>query len=146
MSSRFERYAMNYTHIALASFGAVVAYFVYGFVMFAAWPSMKTEFKKYPNVYRPEDKMMKVMPFGMVAILVGIVIVVILYAEIYPTGGGIVPGATVGALMGVYTVCIFVIHNFVNLNIGVKLTIYQGIAYFIQWVIVGSAIGLIYKP
>jgi hypothetical protein len=28
-----------------------VAYFVYSFVMLAAWPSMKTEFKKYPNVY-----------------------------------------------------------------------------------------------
>jgi hypothetical protein len=137
---------MNYTHIAFASFGAVVAYFVYGFVIFAAWPSMKAEFMKYPNVYRPEDKMMKVMPYGMVGILVGIVIVVILYAKIYPTGGGIVSGATLGALMGVFTVCIFVIHNFVNLNIGVKLTVYQGIAYFVQWIIVGSAIGLIYKP
>jgi hypothetical protein len=25
----------------------MVAYFVYGFAMFAAWPSMKTEFMKY---------------------------------------------------------------------------------------------------
>src|SRR5258707_199120 len=36
----------------------MVAYFVYGFAMFAAWPSMKTEFMKYPNVYRPKDEMM----------------------------------------------------------------------------------------
>jgi hypothetical protein len=40
----------------------------------------------------------------------------------------------------------FVIHNYINLNIGLKLTFYQSIAYFIQWVIVGAAIGLIYKP
>jgi hypothetical protein len=40
----------------------------------------------------------------------------------------------------------FAIHNYVNLNIGLKLTVYQSIAYFIQWVIVGAAIGLIYKP
>ena len=53
---------MNYARIALASLGAMVAYFVYGFAMFAAWPSMKTEFMKYPNVYRPKDEMMKVMP------------------------------------------------------------------------------------
>jgi hypothetical protein len=43
-------------------------------------------------------------------------------------------------------VCTFVIHNYVNLNIGLKLTVYQGVSYFIQWLIVGTAIGLIYKP
>jgi hypothetical protein len=82
----------------------------------------------------------------MVAILIGIVVVVVLYAKIYPAGGGIESGASLGALIGIFTVCIFVIHNYVNLNIGLKLTLYQSIAYFIQWVIVGAAIGLIYKP
>jgi hypothetical protein len=69
---------MNYARIAMASLGATVAYFVYGFVMFAAWPSMKNEFMKYPNVYRPKEEMMKVMPYGMMAILIGIVVVAIL--------------------------------------------------------------------
>jgi hypothetical protein len=137
---------MNYTRIALASLGATVAYFVYGFVMFAAWPSMKTEFKKYPNVYRSEEGIMKVMPYGMVAILIGIVVVAILYAKIYPAAGGVVYGAYLGALIGLFSICMFVIHNYVNLNIGLKLTLYQSVAYFIQWVIVGAAIGLIYKP
>src|SRR5665213_1518952 len=111
---------MNYTHIALASLGAMVTYFVYGFAMFAAWPGMKTEFEKFPNVYRKKDEMMKVMPFGMIAILVGIVVVAILYAKIYPVGGGIGCGASLGALIGVFVVCVFTIHNYVNLNIGVK--------------------------
>jgi hypothetical protein len=137
---------MNYTRIALASLGGMVAYFVYGFAMFAAWPSMKTEFLKYPNVYRPEKEMMKVMPYGMVAILVAIVVVTILYAKIYVAGGGIVPGLYLGALIGLFTVCTFAIHNYINLNIGIKLTFYQSIAYFLQWVVVGAAIGLIYKP
>ena len=48
-------------------------------------------------------------------------------------------------LIGIFTVCTFVIHNYVNLNIGLKLTLYQGIAYFIQWVVVGVTIGLIYR-
>jgi hypothetical protein len=51
-----------------------------------------------------------------------------------------------GALIGLFSVCTFAVHNYVNLNIGLTLTIYQSIAYFIQWVIVGAAIGLIYKP
>lgn len=137
---------MNYTRIALASLGAMVAYFIYGFVMFAAWPSMKTEFLKYPNVYRPKEEMMKVMPYGMIAILIAIVVVAILYARIYVDGGSVVSGIYVGALIGLFSVCTFAIHNYINLNIGLTLTIYQSIAYFIQWVIVGAAIGLIYKP
>jgi hypothetical protein len=90
--------------------------------------------------------MMKVMPFGMVAILISIVVVDVVYAMINPAGGGIVTGAYLGALIGLFSVCTFVIHNYVNLNIGLALTLYQGIAYFIQWVVVGIAIGLIYKP
>jgi hypothetical protein len=137
---------MSYTRIALASLGATVAYFIYGFAMFAAWPSMKTEFMKYPNVYRPKDEMMKVMPYGTIAILISIVVVAILYAKIYSAGSSIVSGICLGALIGLFSVCTFVIHNYINLNIGLTLTIYQSIAYFLQWVIVGAAIGLIYKP
>jgi len=137
---------VNYARIALASLGAMAAYFVYGFAMFAAWPSMKTEFMKYPNVYRPKGEMMKVMPYGMVAILIAIVVVAILYAKIYAAGGGIVPGIFFGALIGLFSVCTFAIHNYINLNIGLTLTIYQSVAYFVQWVIVGAAISLIYKP
>ena len=137
---------MNYARIAFASLGAMVAYFVYGFAMFAAWPSMKTEFMKYPNVYRPKDEMMKVMPYGMIAILIGIVVVAVLFAKIYPTDGGIGSGASLGALIGILTVCIFVIHNYVNLNIGAALTFEQSIAYFIEWLAVGMVIGLIYRP
>ncbi len=145
---------MNIGRIALASLGAAVAYFVYGFAMFAAWPSMKTEFKKYPGVYRTEESMMKVMPFGMIGILVSIAVVATLYAKIYGVGVGaalgtldrLVSGVCFGALIGLFVVCVFVIHNFVNLNIGAKLTAYQAIAYFFQWLLVGAAIGAIYRP
>jgi hypothetical protein len=137
---------MNYTRIALATLGATVVYFGFGFVLFAALPGMKREFMKYPNVYRPEKAMMKIMPFGMLAILVSILAVAIVYAKMYPTGGDLYSGVGLGVLIGVFAICTFVIHNYVNLNIGVALTVYQGIAYFIQWILVGMAIGLIYRP
>lgn len=137
---------MNYARIALASLGAIVAYFVVGFIMFAALPAMKSEFMKYPDVYRSREGMMKVIPYNMVAILVSIVVVAVLYAKIYPIGGGIAPGLYLGALIGIFSVCTYAIHNYVNLNIGLALTLYEGITYFIQWVVVGAAIGFIYKP
>jgi len=38
------------------------------------------------------------------------------------------------------------VHNYVNLNIGLKLTIAQSIMYFVEWSIVGVVLGIIYKP
>ena len=136
---------MNYARIALASLGAIVAYFAFGFIMFAALPAMKSEFMKYPDVYRSREGMMKAMPYNMVAILVSIVVVAVLYAKIYPIGGGIAPGIYLGALIGIFSVCTYAIHNYVNLNIGLALTLYEGITYFIQWVVVGATIGFIYR-
>lgn len=130
----------------MGSLGGLLAYFAYGFAMFAALPAMKTEFKKYSNVYRSEESMMKVMPYGTISILVSIVVVAVLYARIYPAGGGVISGVYLGILVGVFVVCTFAIHNYVNLNIGIKLTLYQAFAYFFQWVVVGAVIGLIYKP
>jgi hypothetical protein len=90
--------------------------------------------------------MMKVMPYGMVAILVSIVVVAVLYAKIYSIAGGIASGIYLGVLIGIFAVCTHAIHNYINLNIGLALTLYESITYFIQWVIVGAAVGLIYKP
>ena len=136
---------MNYARLAIASLGAIVAYFAIGFILFAALPGIKSEFQKYPNVYRSEDNMMKAMPYSMAAILIGIVIVAVLYAKMYPTAGGLAAGVSLGALIGVFSVCAYSIHNYALLNIGYALTLYESGTYFIQWVAVGAAIGLIYK-
>jgi len=137
---------MSYSRIALAALGATVAYFVLGGILFAALPALRTEFMKYPAVYRTQDDMKRVMPMGMIAILVAIVAVAVLYAMAYPAGGGVLAGARFGALIGVFAVCGFVLHNHMLLNIGIKLTVGQGISYFVQWLGVGIVIGLIYAP
>jgi hypothetical protein len=137
---------MNTMGVVLAALGAFVAYFVVGGVMFVAMPWMKTEFMKYPAVYRPSEGQMKNMPVAMAATLVAIVVLAVLYAMIYQGGSGVVEGAQFGALIGVFAIGTFTVHNFVNLNIGWKLTVEQSLAYFIQWVVVGIVIGLIYRP
>jgi uncharacterized membrane protein len=55
-------------------------------------------------------------------------------------------GARFGILIGIFVVCAFVLHNYVTLNIGMKLTLGQAVTHFVQWTIVGTIIGLIYKP
>lgn len=137
---------MNYSRVALAAIGATVAYFVLGGILFAALPSLREEFMKYPAVYRTQDDMKRVMPMGMISILVEIVVVAVLYAMAYPAGGGVLDGARFGALIGVFAVCGFALHNHMLLNIGIKLTVGQAIAYFVQWLGAGIVIGLIYAP
>ena len=137
---------MNYSRIALAALGAAVAYFVLGGILFGALPSLREEFMKYPAVYRTQDDMKRVMPVGMISILVEIIVVAVLYAMAYAAGGGVLDGARFGALIGVFAVCGFVLHNHMNLNIGIRLTVGQAIAYFVQWLAVGIVISFIYAP
>jgi len=137
---------MNLTRIALASVGAFVAYFVFGGLTFVLLPSLKKEFSKYSTIYRPHEELMSVMPIGMAFIFLSIVVLAVLYAMLYQGGSGVVEGARFGALIGVFVLGAFVVHNYVNLRIGVKLTVQQGIAYFVEWLVTGLVIGLIYRP
>ena len=137
---------MNFLRIALAALGGFVAYFVVGTLTFVLIPSLKTEFKKYSAVYRDHDGQMSHMPAGMAGILLSILVAAVLYAQIGHSGSGLVEGLRFGMLIGVFVLGGFVLHNFANLNIGLKLAVVQGIAYFVEWTVVGVAIGLIYRP
>ena len=137
---------MNYTRIAFAAVGAFFAYFIVGGVAFAALPWLKNEFVKYPTVYRSQAGQMAYMPLGMVAMFVAMLALAVIYAMLYQGGSGLAVGARFGALIGVFSIGSFVLHNYVNLNIGLKLTIEQSIAYFVEWLVVGIVIGLIYRP
>lgn len=137
---------MNYLSIFLAALGGFVAYFAIGGLGFVLLPGMKVEFAKHPAVYRDGESIMKVMPLGMAAMFVSILVLAVIYAMMNHDGSRLVQGAEFGALTGVFVLGAFVVHNYVNLKIGMKLTVNSGIAYFIEWLAVGIAIGLIYRP
>jgi hypothetical protein len=141
---------MNLTRIALASLGGFAAYFVLGGLSFGLFPSLKNEFLKYPAVYRSQQGQMSHMPAGMAAMFLSILALAVIYSMLYPGASGLAEGARLGAifglLIGVFAVGSFVVHNYVNLNIGLKLTLQQGAAYFVEWTVTGIVIGLIYRP
>ena len=137
---------MNPARIALASIGAFLAYFVVGGLAFGLLPSLRNEFLKYPAVYRSQEGIKSVMPVGMAAMFVGMVVLAVLYAMLYRGGSGVAEGARFGALIGVFAICAFVVHNYVNLNIGGKLALQQSVAYLLEWIVTGIVIGLIYRP
>jgi hypothetical protein len=136
---------VNYGRLALATLGATAVYFALGGLLFGLGP-LRREFEKYPAIYRTADDMKGVMAYGILAMLLSMLVLAVLYAMIYRGGSGATEGARFGALIGLFAVGSFVLHNYVNLNIGLKLTLEQALAYFIQWTLVGLVIGLIYRP
>jgi hypothetical protein len=137
---------MNFVRIVLAALGGFVAYFLIGGATFVAMPSLKNEFLKYPAVYRSQEGIKGVMPIGMAAMFVAILALAVIYALLSHGGSGIAEGARFGALVGVFAIGSFVVHNYVNLNIGPALTLQQSIIYFVEWLVVGIVFGLIYRP
>lgn len=77
-------------------------------------------------------------------------VLAVLYALMYQGGAslglGLMEGARFGALIGLFAIGSFVLHNYVNLNIGLALTIQSAVAYFVEWTVAGIVIGLIYRP
>jgi len=136
---------MNYLRLGLAALGGTVVYFAFGFLVLWMVPALVREAHKYPAVFRSKEKMMTVMPIGLVATFMAILVVAIMFAMIHQGGSGAAEAARLGVLIGIFVVCGFVLHNYVNLNIGLKLALGQAVAYFVQWTIVGTVTGLIYE-
>jgi hypothetical protein len=136
---------MNYSRTGLAGLGATVVYFALGFLLFALLP-LGDEVRQYAAVYRPPESMNRVAPVGMVALLVSMMALASLYALVYRAGSSVAQGARFGFLVGVFAAGSFVLHNYVSLNIGLRLALLQAFAYFVQWVGSGIVIALIYRP
>jgi|SRR5580692_3803152 hypothetical protein len=137
---------MNILRIFLASLGAFVAYMVFGGLIFVLIPSLKTEFLKFPAVYRDHDGQMSHMPVGMAAIFLSMVVLAVLYTMVYQGGAGLIEGARFGVLIGLFVVGAFVLHNYANLNIGLRIALISAVAYFLEWTVAGIVIGLISRP
>ena len=136
---------MNYRRITLAAVAGFVTYFLAGTLLFTL-PAMKAEYGRFPNIYRSQEGIQRVFLLGMAATLVAMFVLALIYAKGYEGGRGAREGLRFGALIGVFSVCSFVVHNYVNLNIGLRLTALQAVAYFFEWLIVGLVIGFVYKP
>jgi len=136
---------VSYSRIALAGLGATVIYFALGFLLFTL-PLLTNEYRKFPAVYRTPESMKRVAPLGMLGMLISMIALAALYALCCRAGLPLVEGVRFGFLVGCFALGSFVLHNYVNLNIGLKLTVGQGVAYFIQWIVAGIVIALIYRP
>jgi hypothetical protein len=134
---------MTYLRLTLASIGGFVAYMAFGGAIFAIIPSLKDEFAKYPAVYRSQAGQLSHMPVGMVGMFLSVIALTLIYARTSRDGSGLIEGAIFGVLTGVFAIGSFVLHNYVNMNIGIEITLQSSIVYLVQWTLVGAVIGMV---
>jgi len=135
---------MNYGRAAVAALVGTIVYYMIGFFL-EGW-LFRNAFTPYSAVYRSSDTVMRYMPLGMVFSFVAIFVVTMIYARLGPGKNGAIEGTRIGALIGVFVACVFAGTSYVILNIGGKLALVQALDSFVEWTIVGLAIGLVYRP
>jgi hypothetical protein len=135
---------VNYARAAVAALVATLVYYMAGF--FTEGWLFRGDFAPYAAVYRASDTVMRYMPLGMVFSLIGTFVVAMIYARLCSGRNGVIEGLRLGALIGVFVACVFVGTNYVVLNIGGKLALEEAAGSFVQWLLVGIVIGLIYRP
>ena len=79
-------------------------------------------------------------------LFIAIVAAAMIYAKGYEGGSGAAEGLRFGLLLGVFVVFAFASVDYAVLNIGRKLAVMTAAAGFAEWLVIGTIIGLVYKP
>ena len=135
---------MNVSRLALAAVAATVWDLIYGFGVYGTL--LAPEFAKYPNVYRSNEAGMAYLPLMFAGLLVAMIVAAAIYAKGYEGGSGVSEGARFGMLLGVFVATAFAGVSYAVLNIGRRLAVYLAAAGFVEWLVAGIVIGLVYKP
>ena len=135
---------MNYGRLVGAAAAATFVDSVYGFLVYGM--VMKSEFERYPLIYRPEDVGPSYLPLMFAGIFVAMCVVTAIYAKGYEGGSGAVEGARFGVLFGLFAIFFYAGVNYATMNIGRKLAVMYAAAGFVEWILAGTVIGVTYKP
>jgi hypothetical protein len=135
---------MNYSRIALAAIAATVVDGIYGFLVYGQ--VIGSEFARYPEIYRSSETQSAYLPAMFVGILFTMFVASYLYAKGYEGGSGMQEGMRFGALLGLLMLGYVAGVDYAMMRIGKRMALYFGLAGLVEWVVVGTVIGLVYKP
>jgi hypothetical protein len=135
---------MNYPRIVIAAIVATVVDAVYGFVVWGQ--VLSGEFGRYPEIYRAGADQTAYLPLMFVGVLVGMFFAAWIYAKGYEGGSGLVEGVRFGALMGLLIGAYMAGVNYGIMRIGERMALTYGVGWLGEWLLVGLAIGLVYRP
>jgi hypothetical protein len=134
---------MNYGRLVLAAVAAFLVDGLYGFLVYGT--ALANQFAQYPAVYRPASDTSH-MPVLFAGLFVGALAATFIYAKGYEGGSGAAEGLRFGAALGLFVIGYSVLVSWAVLNIGATLACILAAAAFVEFLIIGLVIGLVYKP
>jgi hypothetical protein len=134
---------MNFGRLVVAALAGTVVDAVYGFLVYGML--LAGEFGRYPSVYRPNDAPPVFLMCMFCGIFVAMLVLVVIYSKGIESSGGAAEGMRFGALLGVFLGALFSSISYGTLNIGRKLAAMMAVAGFVEWILVGTVIGAVYR-
>jgi hypothetical protein len=135
---------MNVPRLLLTAVAGTVVEMIYGFVVYGML--LSGEFAKYPALYRSAETGPAYLPLMFGGLFVAILVATMMYAKGYEGGSGVAEGARFGLMLGVFVAFAFAGVNYGVLNLGRRLALYTAVAGLVEWTLIGTAIGAVYKP
>lgn len=136
---------MNYTRLVLAALAATVVDAIYGVVVYGML--LTHEFARFPAVYRPPTAPPVYLATMFVGIFVSMLFATAIYSKGYEgRGSGAAEGVRFGLMAGLFVATYLSSVNYGTLNIGRRLTGLAWVAGVIEFVLLGAAIGSVYRP
>ena len=134
---------MNYGRLVLAAVVATVVDAVYGLVVWAR--VLNSEFGRYPEIYRASND-----TSGFAIMFIGIFAAMLvaswIYAKGYEGGSGPVEGLKFGVALALLMAIYISSTDYGTLRIGKKMLLTYLGGQFGEFLLLGLAIGLVYKP
>ncbi len=134
---------MNYGRLIVAAIVATIVDAIYGILVYGM--AFHEFFAAYPGVYRAANET-KYMPVLFGGIFLAMLAATFIYAKGVEKGSGIGEGIRFGVAIALVQVGYTSIVGYAMTNIGKELGASMAIANFIEWVIAGAIIGMVYKP
>jgi len=135
---------MNYRSLAIAAVAAWVFDSVYGFLVFGL--ALSGEFARYPSVFRPYETVNAMLPLMFGSSLLGSLVVAYIFAKGRENREGWQEGLRFGIVLAAFELFAVSIPSYVIYNIGRLLAVETAAAGFVDVVIIGVVIGVVYKP
>lgn len=135
---------MNSKRVALA---AVVTWVVDAIYGLSVWMGMLgPEMARNAGVFRSEAAMNANMPLVFAGALLAMFVLVIIYAKGYEGGSGIGEGLRFGLLLALFMTGFVSIPIYGTFNIDARLGLLASVASFVEMLLVGTVIGVMYRP
>ena len=135
---------MNYTRVALAGLIAWVVDSVYGYLVFGL--AMSDEFARYPGVFRSFAAVNSLLPLMFGSSLLGMLVVAYIFAKGHEGRSPLQEGLRFGVVFASFGLFSIQIPSYVIYSYGRRLAALSAVAAFVEMILAGMVVGMVYKP